>query len=190
MADAAMSAREDRAATIKVWDPLLRIFHWGLAVCVTAAFLTGDEVKTLHEIAGYGAAGLIAFRLVWGVVGPRRARFAQFVPSPVSFRRYAGQAMRLEAPRYVGHNPLGGAMIVALIGLLCAVSATGWMMTTDAYWGVAWVEEVHEIAANAILVLVLVHVSGVLLSGLAHSENLVRAMIDGRKRPAGPGDID
>lgn len=182
-----MTDRDGRTA--RVWDPAVRIFHWSLVTAVAVSWLTGDGWDTVHEWSGYVILALVAFRLVWGLVGARHARFAGFVRSPAHVTGYLRAMARGREPRHLGHNPAGGAMILALIACLLATGLTGWMMTLDAFWGVAWVEEVHETLANLLLVLVALHVAGVVVASLRHGENLVRAMLDGRKRPAGPGDI-
>jgi cytochrome b len=173
-------------ATVRVWDPAVRIFHWSLAASILAAWLTADEWKTVHIWAGYAAAALIAFRLFWGFIGSRHARFSDFVRSPVAVLRYLKNvAMRRDA-RYVGHNPAGGIMILALMLTVAGIATTGWMQTLDAFWGAEWLEELHETLANGLLVLIFLHVAGVILSSLHHSENLVLAMITGRKRALDP----
>lgn len=176
-------------ATIRVWDPLVRIFHWSLVGLFSFAFLTGDELKTPHEIAGYVIAGLIAFRVVWGLIGSRYARFSSFLYRPSTVAGFVGDTMRMKARRYLGHNPAGGLMVIALISVIAVISATGYMMTTDAWWGVGWVEELHEASAFAALGLVALHIGGVIVASFEHGENLVRAMFTGRKRAPGPDDI-
>lgn len=169
--------------SVRVWDPLVRIFHWSLVAAFAVAWLTGgDEMKNVHEIAGYAIAGLIAFRLLWGFVGPRHARFSDFVYRPATVIGYLADAIRLRARRYIGHNPAGGAMVLALLVMLATTAGTGILMTTDAFWGSEWLEEVHESAASLTLALVGLHVAGVLFASLEHGENLVRAMFTGRKR--------
>jgi cytochrome b len=171
-------------ATVQVWDRFVRVFHWSLAAFFLIAFVTGDEVESLHIAAGYAIALLVALRIVWGFIGPTHARFASFVRSPREVLAYLGDIARFRAPRYLGHNPAGGAMIVALLMMLTGTAATGHMMTTDAYWGAEWVEELHEAFAHLTLGLVVVHVIGVLFASFEHKENLVRAMFTGRKRRA------
>lgn len=168
---------------IKVWDPLVRLFHWSLVASVAVAWLSAEEWDALHETAGYVVVGLIGFRLIWGVIGPRHARFADFVCRPGRVLRYLRATLKHKARRYIGHNPAGGAMAVALLLTLAGVAGTGIMMESDAYWGVRWVKEAHEILANLILILVALHLAGVVHASLAHGENLARAMITGRKRP-------
>ncbi|MGE3832868.1 MAG: cytochrome b/b6 domain-containing protein [Parvibaculaceae bacterium] len=173
-------------ATVRVWDPAVRIFHWSLAASILAAWLTADEWKTVHIWAGYAAAVLIAFRLFWGFIGSRHARFSDFVRSPVALLHYLKDVVTRRDARYVGHNPAGGVMILALLLTVAAIATTGWMQTLDAFWGAEWLEELHETLANGLLVLIFLHIAGVILSSLHHSENLVLAMITGRKRAPDP----
>lgn len=169
-------------ATVKVWDLFVRVFHWSLATLFVVAYATGDEIEKVHIAAGYTIAALLALRIVWGVVGPRHARFESFVRSPRDVLAYLRDVALLRAPRYIGHNPAGGAMILALLAMLAGTCATGLMMTTDAYWGAKWVEEVHEVLANLTVGLIALHVLGVLAASFEHGENLVKAMVTGRKR--------
>jgi cytochrome b len=169
-------------ATVTVWDPFIRVFHWSLVLLFAVAFLTGDEIEWMHLWAGYAIAALVALRIVWGFIGSRHARFSDFVKGPSTVLKYLKPSTRLEAPRYVGHNPAGGAMIVLLIVMLIGISITGYLMTTDAFWGSKLLEEVHEAFAYITLGLVALHVLGVVVASLEHGANLVRAMITGRKR--------
>jgi cytochrome b len=172
-----------------VWDPLVRLFHWSLVVSFGVAWLTADEWESLHYWSGYAAGALIAFRIIWGFVGPRYACFAQFVRSPATVLSYTGATLRGREPRYIGHNPLGALMIIALIVGLAGTAITGWMYTLDSFWGVEWVEEAHEVLANVMLGLVLLHIGGVIFASLRHRENLVRGMIVGRKRAPAEADV-
>lgn len=169
-------------ATVKVWDPFVRVFHWSLVALFVVAYATGDEVEKVHIATGYAIAGLLALRIVWGFVGPRHARFADFVHSPREALAYMRDALLMRARRYIGHNPAGGLMVVALIGMLVGTCVTGYLMTTDAYWGSEALEEVHGAMANATIALIVLHVLGVLAASFEHRENLVKAMVTGRKR--------
>ncbi len=169
-------------ATVKVWDPFVRVFHWTLVSLFAVAFVTGDDAERLHLAAGYAIVALLAARLVWGFLGPRHARFSDFVRPPREVLRYLRDVALFRASRHIGHNPTGGVMIIALLLTLAGTAATGVMMTTDAYWGVKWVKEVHEALANLMLVLVALHVLGVVVASLTHRENLIKAMFTGRKR--------
>jgi len=179
---------ETSAGTVRVWDPLVRVFHWSLVASFALAWISADEWDDLHIWAGYAAAALIAFRLVWGLVGSRYARFSQFVRAPGAVAAYLKDLLTGREARYLGHNPAGGAMILLLIFSLTALCLTGWMYTLDAFWGEEWVEEIHEALANLLLVLVGLHLAGVALASLKHHENLVRAMVTGRKRAPARGD--
>jgi cytochrome b len=175
--------------TVSVWDPLVRIFHWSLVASFAVAWLTGDEWMSVHEWAGYGAGALVIFRILYGTAGSHYARFSQFVRRPATIFWYAGDVIFNREQRYIGHNPLGAVMVLALLGAIAMTSSSGWLMTTDAYWGVEWVEELHEVFANAMLALVALHVGGVVLSSVRHRENLIRSMVTGRKQGPEPGDI-
>lgn len=178
----ATASPADAASTVRVWDPVVRIFHWSLVLAFVIAWASGDELQSLHETAGYAIAGLLAIRVVWGFIGTRHARFSDFIYRPSAVTGYLIDTVRLRARRYLGHNPAGGAMVLALIAMLAATCTTGFMMTTDAYWGVDWVEETHELAANLSIVLIGLHLVGVFVASAEHRENLVTAMITGRKR--------
>jgi cytochrome b len=169
-------------ATVCVWDAFVRIFHWSLVALFIVAFVTGDEFERVHIAVGYAIAGLIAARVVWGFIGPRHARFRDFVRPRSETLDYVRQAVRGRAPRYIGHNPAGGIMTLALLGMIIAISGTGFMMTTDAFWGAEWVEDLHEALVYATLGLIALHVAGVLFTSIEHRENLIKGMITGRKR--------
>jgi cytochrome b len=117
-----------QTARVRVWDPLVRVFHWGVVLAVAVAWLTADELQRIHEIAGYAVAGLVAFRLLWGLVGSRRARFASFLKGPRATLAYLGDMIHGRERRYLGHNPAGAAMIVALLLTLSGTAFTGWLM--------------------------------------------------------------
>ena len=178
---ATAAGRTERPATVRVWDPLVRLFHWVLVISFTTAWLN-TENKTLHKGAGYVVLALIAVRLIWGFVRSRHARFRDFVPRPQVLLAYLKSLRSGRPRRYLGHNPAGGAMILLLLTMLILTAGSGWLSTTDAFWGIGWVETLHAAAANLTVVLVFAHVAGVVFSSLAHRENLVLAMITGRKR--------
>jgi cytochrome b len=177
-----LSAAPDAPRSVPVWDPLVRIGHWSLVVCVAVSWATGEGGAGWHEGFGYAALAIITIRIVWGFAGPRTARFADFVRTPAATVAYGLRVLSGTEPRHLGHNPLGGWMIVALIICIVATGFTGWLYTTDRYWGVEWVGELHEALANTLLVLIALHVAGVILASWRHRENLVAAMLHGRKR--------
>lgn len=180
---------------VKVWDPLVRIFHWVLVMAFVIDYLTEDDWMRLHANAGYVITGLLVFRIIWGFAGPRHARFADFVFAPRVVYAYVRDMLRGKASRYVGHNPAGGAMIVALLTLLTATSVSGIALYAVgdqagplAHWlggiGSSWekpLKHVHEFFANFTLWLVIAHVCGVIAGSVLHEENLVRSMITGYK---------
>lgn len=175
--------------TIRVWDAFVRVFHWSLAVSFFAAWWSGDDYEALHLFAGYAAAALVVMRVVWGVVGTGYARFAQFVRSPSTVLAYLSDIATGREARYLGHNPAGGTMILALLAVISGICFTGWLLTTDMFWGTVTMEIIHETLTNIALGLIAIHVSGVILASVRHRENLVSAMFTGRKRSPEAGDI-
>jgi cytochrome b len=167
---------------VKVWDPLVRIFHWSFAGAVILAYLS-DGARTVHETAGYVALALVVVRLIWGFIGTRHARFVDFVRGPRAVFAYLGDILAKNARRHLGHNPAGGAMILVLLCLAAIAGVSGWLTTTDRFFAVWWMEDIHSLSADLLVACAGLHVVGVFASGLLHKENLVRAMITGKKRP-------
>ncbi len=174
---------------IRVWDPLVRAFHWALAASFAVAWASAENWEGVHAAAGYVAGGLVLLRILWGFVGPRYARFAQFVRSPETVIDYLRTVRDGSERRYIGHNPAGGAMIIVLLAALAATAVSGWLLTTDRFWGSTGMQHGHSLIAHVVLALVVLHLVGVALASLRHHENLVRAMVVGVKRPASPGDV-
>ncbi|NOZ52263.1 MAG: cytochrome B [Gammaproteobacteria bacterium] len=181
---------------IKVWDPVIRIFHWVLVAAFMVAYLTEDDFLDLHVFAGYVLGAAIIIRLFWGFVGTKHARFSDFVTTPSAALKYLKEILVLKAKRYLGHNPAGGLMIITMLMSLTLTVITGvalygaeeqagpmanWFLSNADAWEDV-LEETHEFLANFTLLLVGLHVLGVIAESLIHKENLVRAMIDGIKR--------
>lgn len=198
---------------VKVWDPLVRIFHWSLVLFFVIAYLSGEDESIIHIYSGYAVLGLITFRVFWGIIGTKYARFSNFVHTPKYVIRYFKGLLTGSAKHYLGHNPLGGVMVVALLISLFMVSFSGLKLyaveeglgplaagnnitlmssayadsdekheddehdQAEEFW-----EEIHEFFANFTLLLVILHIAGVYISGYLHKENLVKAMITGRKK--------
>jgi cytochrome b len=207
-----MSIEANPSSQVLVWDPLLRIMHWILVLAFTVAFLTDDDTLTPHVWAGYLVGGLVVLRVVWGFVGPRHARFGDFVHGPATTSAYLRDLILFRAKRYLGHSPAGGAMTLALLAMLALAVWTGLVIHAEenqagllalslpeTFLADASAEEgeedeneagnsesalgeLHEAFANVTLALVLAHVAGVVLASLVHRENLARAMVTGRKR--------
>jgi cytochrome b len=170
---------------VRVWDLGVRLFHWSLVAMVVAAYFT-EDLRDVHKALGYIVVGLIAFRLLWGLIGTRHARFTDFVAGPGRVLGYLRDMVHGRERRYLGHNPAGAAMIIMLFATLFSVGATGYMMGMDAYFGQDWVEEAHEVLVNCLLVLVAGHIGGVIYASWHHRENLVVAMITGDKETDDP----
>ena len=173
----------------RVWDPLVRIGHWLLVASIALAWLTYQGAGVWHERIGYVSLFLVVWRIAWGWLGPGYARFTQFVRSPAATLRYARDVLAGHEARHLGHNPLGGWMILALLAVVAVTDVSGWLYTTNAYWGDERVANLHWTLAILLLVLVALHVAGVIMTALRHRENLVAAMIHGRKRPPAGGDV-
>jgi cytochrome b len=174
----------DRTAsrTISVWDLPLRLWHWALAACVLAAWFTPTVYDGLHRILGYTVLGLLAFRLAWGFLGSRYSRFRMVGVRLRAAPGYLWNLRRGMTGRYIGLNPAGTLMLVALLLSLAVSTITGAMSVTVTFFGVWWVEDTHAYASDAVLVLVGLHVLGVIVVGLLQRQNLVRAMFTGRKQ--------
>jgi cytochrome b len=202
------------SAELKVWDPFVRIAHWTIAAAFFIAYLTEDNFMTVHVWAGYLVTTLVLLRILWGFVGPKHARFADFIYKPGTVLGYLWELLLARASRYVGHSPAGGAMVIALLACLALTVTAGLLVyaqeegagplapfyteATDSpsvsksesdesprlhrRGGERTFKEVHEVIANITFALIILHVLGVILASFVHHENLVRAMITGRKR--------
>lgn len=166
---------------IKVWDPVVRIFHWSLVILFAANALVVDDDSKLHVWIGYGVLALVALRLLWGVVGSRHARFADFLPSLGGARRQVIEIATGRRHAEVGHSPLGALMIYNLLLALIVIGLSGHLMTTDRFWGVEWPEELHEFAVAWAEISVLLHVAAVVVESRRLGVNLPRAMVTGYK---------
>ncbi|WP_455200076.1 cytochrome b/b6 domain-containing protein [Kaarinaea lacus] len=180
----------------RVWDPIVRSFHWILVSAFFIAYLTEDDFLSLHVWAGYTIGVALIIRIIWGLIGTRHARFTDFVTTPKTAIRYIKDTLALRARRYLGHNPAGGLMIVAMIVSLIITVLTGIALygiaeqagplsATMGNAGEFWedvLEGVHEFSASFTLTLVAVHIAGVVIESLLHKENLVVSMINGFKR--------
>jgi len=176
--------------TIKVWDFPTRIFHWSLAVVVMLAWVSSEadgSAFMIHVYIGVLLLGFVAFRAVWGVIGSRYALFGDFVHGPAVVTDYTQRLMTFRPPHSTGHNPLGGWMVIALLGMILLAVITGLMAREDGYVGPlshiagGMFGEAHEGFANLLLFLIFGHVVGVFVHGFISRENLPRAMITGNK---------
>lgn len=167
---------------VLVWDVPTRVFHWALVLAFAGAYLTAEteRYRDVHLALGYLLLGLLGFRLVWGFVGTAYARFRTFLYAPTKVVAYVRSLLSSQPQHFVGHNPAGGVAIFLLLGLGLLVSASGlgldWELGDEEWW-----EELHEIAANGMLLVVFVHIAGVAVSSVLHRESLVKAMVTGYK---------
>ncbi|OIP99841.1 MAG: cytochrome b [Zetaproteobacteria bacterium CG2_30_46_52] len=195
--------------SVQVWDIFVRVFHWSLVFFFTVTYLSGDALETVHAYAGYIIIILLGLRLIWGVVGTPYARFTNFIYSPQSIKAYLKSLLSKHPKHYLGHNPAGGAMVILLLIFVALTSWSGLkayqaegkgpLASTEISWvnvaqadndsrdkgkkGDEFWEDVHELLANFTLFLIFVHIAGVFVSSVLHKENLVRAMISGKKKP-------
>ena len=170
-----------RTPTTRVWDRFVRVFHWSLVLAFCTAWASTESIGWVHKGSGYLTLALVAARVVWGFVGSRHARFADFVPGPRKLATYLGALLRLKEPRHLGHNPAGALMILSLLALVAGIGTTGFMLTLDAYWGNETVETLHVWLVDITLLAVGVHVAANIYGSLRHRENLVLSMITGDK---------
>jgi cytochrome b len=201
------------AKYIAVWDPLIRIGHWTIVLAFAVAYLSGED--PVHVWAGYIVGAVVLIRVIWGFVGPSRARFIDFVCAPRAVLVYVGNLIRSRAARYIGHSPAGGAMVIALLVMLAATVVTGVMtLGAEKHAGPlafiyaaspiagpssaenlskhnegteqeeSAIRELHETLVNFTLILIGFHLAGVVLASFVHRENLILAMVTGRKRDA------
>jgi len=166
---------------IKVWDPLVRIFHWSLLLAFVANAMLVSEESQLHLWVGYGIVGLVLVRIVWGFVGTQYARFSNFPPNLADA---TGQLTEIATGRnslHRGHTPLGALMIYNLLAALLMIGVTGYMMTTNMFWGIDWVQELHELFVSWAEFSVVLHIAAVIFESRRTKVNLTRAMVTGYK---------
>jgi cytochrome b len=176
------SAQRAAPLTVQVWDLPLRLWHWLLAILVVVAWFTPTTYDRAHRLVGYAVIGLLVFRLVWGFGGSRYSQFRMVGVRLRAAPRYIWNLRRGITGRYIGLNPAGTAMLVALLLSLAVSVITGAMSVTTTFFGVWWVEDAHAYSSDAVMILVVLHVLGVLVMGLMQRQNLVRAMLTGRKQ--------
>lgn len=159
-----------------IWDPWVRSSHWCVAILWLLNYWVTEDGETLHEWLGYGLFALICLRMLWGFVGTTHARFTDFWPTPTKFAHYWSQFPRWRD----GHNPMGALMVLFLWTGILVTGVSGWLQTTDAYWGEEWPQVLHRYAADTVTVAAALHVTAVLVMGRVSRKPLIRAMISGR----------
>jgi cytochrome b len=180
---------------VRVWDVPVRLFHWSLVGLMVTLFVTAevmDDGIGLHALAGYAVLTLVLFRTLWGFFGNTRARFVDFVRNPLDVLRYTADLVRGREGYHVGHNPLGGWMVVALLIVVAAQAAIGLFANDDILFEGPlaelvskdtsnWLTALHEDVFHVLLVMVGLHVAAVVFHKLFRGENLVIAMFTGSK---------
>lgn len=165
-----------------IWDLPVRAFHWILAGSFTGAYLLAESerLRNIHVMFGYTVLGLVAFRLLWGFIGTRYARFGSFAFRPAQVLAYLRSLPDRARARHLGHNPAGSVAIWVILGLAVLTGASGYLTFNEIGGDV--LEEAHEVFANAWLLVVFAHVAGVVVESLLHHENLAGAMVTGYKK--------
>lgn len=177
---------------IKVWDPFVRVFHWALVLLFIIAFASEDGPENVHIFAGYGISILVLFRIFWGITGTRHARFSSFAYGKTALKRYLKSLISRHPEQYLGHNPAGGLMVFILLAALLLQCFLGMVMiagdgegpfagTFLSMFGTPIMKELHDALGHGLLFLIVIHVGGVIVSSLLHRENLIAAMITGKK---------
>jgi cytochrome b len=174
----------------KHWSVGVRLLHWVLALSMILSFATHEGGGQLHEIVGYTALASAVLRTLLGIFGKDRWRFSSFVQNLKVTFQYAKQVATKTEPRYLGHNPLAAWMILALLFVAITSGLSGWLYTTDQFWGVAWVGDTHDVLGHLLIPLLLLHIAGAIFTSLRHRENLVASMIHGNKRAPDGSDIE
>lgn len=167
---------------VKVWDPFVRMFHWSLVSCVMLNQFVLEAGETAHQWAGYIACALVLARVVWGFVGSRHARFADFFPTPARLSAHLKAVRQGQHPQHLGHNPVAAVMMLGLMLLILLLGVSGWLQGTDAFFGEEWLMELHEVLANGLLLAAGLHAGAALVMGRLERVGLVRAMITGVKQ--------
>lgn len=166
---------------VTVWSPWLRLLHWVLALSMITSFVTHVGGGRVHEVSGYIALATALVRIVLGFTGQGVWRFSSFVQTPATTLAYAKALLGKTESRYLGHNPLGGWMVLLLLANALGCGLSGWLYTTDRFWGVSWLGNLHDVLGHLLIPLLALHLAGVLFTSWRHRENLVTAMVYGKK---------
>jgi cytochrome b len=165
--------------TIKVWDLVVRIFHWTLVAAIVSQLVTAENIKSVHITVGYFILALLILRIIWGFIGSRYARFRDFLYPATDILTYLKGLIRGRAKHYISHNPAGGAMAFALIFTLVLTTSTG--LVAYGAGGKFW-KEIHELFVGIVIFLAVVHFCGVIASSYVHKENLIMSMFTGNRK--------
>lgn len=171
-------------ATVRLWDPLVRLFHLSVAAAFFANYFFNKEGAFWHRWIGYYASAWLLVRLVWGFVGPRSARWSDFWPTPARLKAHLAALWQRRPYHRLGHSPLGALVMLLMMAAIGSLGLTGFLMTeVDAFWGADWLEDVHALLANSLLALVCMHALAAVVESLRVRDNLPLSMLTGRRRP-------
>lgn len=170
--------------TLRLWDPLVRLFHISLAGVFVANYFFNEAGDDWHVWLGYYAVAWLVARVVWGFIGPRSARWSDFWPTPARLRAHVGSLLRRQPEHRLGHSPLGALVMVLMMVMIFGIGLTGWLMTeVDALWGADWPQQIHETLADGLAWVVCLHIAAALFESYQVKDNLPLSMITGRRRP-------
>lgn len=170
-------------ASIRLWDPLLRLCHLSFATVFVANYFINEEGEDWHRWLGYYAVGCLVLRLIWGFVGPRSARWSDFWPTPARLAAHGRALLRGQPFHRLGHSPIGALVMLLMLTCIGGLGLSGWLMEeVDALWGAGWPMDLHSFLADALQALVCVHVLAALVESLRMRENLPLSMLTGRRR--------
>jgi len=168
--------------TVLVWDFPIRVFHWLLVVSFAGAWITSESEaqQMIHYAFGYSACALVLFRIIWGIVGTRYARFTQFIKGPVATISHIKSLLKGNQDPGIGHNPAGALAMISLMVLILLIGLTG-------YWSVKeflgdFMSGAHEAIANLTIIVVAIHIAAAIIMSFLQKENLVRSMVTGNKK--------
>ncbi|QKE62239.1 cytochrome b/b6 domain-containing protein [Aquipseudomonas campi] len=171
------------APTLRLWDPLVRLFHWSMAAAFIANYFFTEEGGDWHRWFGYYAVGWLAIRGVWGFIGTPAARWTDFWPTPARLAEHLRALLGGRPYHRLGHSPLGALVMILMMVLMLGLGLSGFLMEeVDYFWGEDWIEELHELFANGLLALVGLHLLAALVESVRLRENLPLSMVTGKRR--------
>lgn len=171
------------ATAEKLWDPLIRLFHWSLVFIFIANYFVNEEGDDWHQWLGYTAVAWLVVRFFWGFFGRGAARWVDFFPTPTRLATHIRALLRGEPYHRMGHSPLGGLVMILMMLLILSLGVTGYMMQEiDYFWGEDWVEDLHGWIANSLLALIILHILAAVFESYRLKENLPLSMVTGKRR--------
>ena len=191
------SPNTSKTKQVKVWDILVRVTHWNVAAGIIANLFFTEDGSELHEYVGYTVLGLVVVRLLWGLVGTRYARFTNFFPTPTRLKHHLSALnVRQVDEQHLGHNPLAALMMLSLWAVIIGLGLTGYLMETDIFSHIQLLgnkdvlEEIHELLANSLYLLVPLHIVAAIAMSYWQRQNLIKSMITGKKKVSDkPSDV-